>query len=109
MKRVLNIVSISIVGLFLMAYAAYSQTVNKSASPAPMVFVASTPCTSGTRPLPGIPADAGCELMLWKLELKSSESTRAGTYILDCDYGIPKQGTKGLINGGKHLHREGTW
>ena len=47
--------------------------------------------------------------MLWKLELKSGESPRAGTYILDCDYGIPKQGTKGLINGGKHLHREGKW
>jgi len=74
------------------------------------VFVASTPCSSGTRPVPGIPADAGCELIKWQLKLSvSGDGSTPGTYALDCDYGIPKQGTRGFINGGKHLHREGKW
>ena len=68
-----------------------------------IVFVASTPCTAGTRPVPGIPKDIGCELIKWKLQLFKD------TYILDCDYGMPKQGTRGFINGGKHLHKEGKW
>ncbi|MGZ3944914.1 MAG: hypothetical protein ACXVJB_08215 [Mucilaginibacter sp.] len=71
------------------------------------IFVASTPCSFGTRPLPGIPADAGCELIKWQLKLFGSGAL--GTYILDCDYGLPKQGTRGFIHGGKHLHREGKW
>ena len=29
--------------------------------------------------------------------------------MLDCDYGMPKQGTRDFINGGNHLHREGRW
>jgi len=75
-----------------------------------VVYVASTPCSSGTKPLPGIPADAGCELIKWQLKLfGSGEKSNPGTYILDCDYGLPKQGTRGFINGGKHIHREGKW
>jgi len=72
----------------------------------PVVFVASTPCSEGTRPLPGIPREAACELMKWKLQLYGRDS---GRYVLDCDYGLPLQGTPGLVNGGTHLHREGRW
>lgn len=72
-------------------------------SPKPAVFVASTPCSEGTRPVPGIPGEEGCELIKWELKLFGSR------YVLDCDYGMPKQGTRGFINGGKHLHREGRW
>ena len=68
-----------------------------------VLFVASTPCTAGTRPVPGIPKEGGCELIKWNLQLLKD------TYILDCDYGMPKQGTRGFIDGGKHLHREGKW
>lgn len=76
----------------------------------PAIFVASTPCTAGTRPLPGMRLTGKCELIKWKLQIfgmAGSNSTR--TYILDCDYGIAKQGTRGLVNGGTHLHREGKW
>lgn len=72
-------------------------------SPKPVVFVASTPCSAGTRPVPGISREEGCELIKWELKLTGSR------YMLDCDYGMPKQGTRGFINGGKHLHREGRW
>lgn len=78
--------------------------------PAAAVFVASTPCSAGTRPLPGIPKEAECELMKWELKLSRGRGGQApGTYVLDCDYGLPRQGTRGLINGGRRLHREGKW
>jgi hypothetical protein len=81
--------------------------VNTARGQAPVVYVASTPCSTGTRPLPGIPpGKTGCELIKWVLKL-SGDGT--GTYILDCDYGMPKQGTRGFINGGTRLHREGKW
>jgi hypothetical protein len=65
-----------------------------------MVFVASPPCGAGTRPLPGIPKEAEYELMKWKLQLlESPREQLLGTYILDCDYGLPQQGTKGLRQG----------
>jgi len=65
--------------------------------------VASTPCSTGTRPVPGIPKEGGCELIKWELKFFDD------TYVLDCDYGMPKQGTRGFIDGGKHLHRVGKW
>jgi len=80
------------------------------AQKAPTVFVASTPCSGNTKPLPGIPKDAGCELIKWELRLlKDTGEQTSGTYILDCMYGMPKQGTRGFINGGSSLHREGKW
>jgi hypothetical protein len=92
----------------LMTIPACSQTSGRLS--APDVFVASTPCSAGTRPLPGIPAEAGCELIKWELKLSGDTGKQgSGTYILDCDYGMPKQGTRGFINGGTHLHREGKW
>ena len=33
------------------------------------VFEGTTPCSSVTRPLPQIPEDTDCELMIWKLIL----------------------------------------
>jgi len=72
-------------------------------SPRAAVFVASTPCSQGTRPAPGIPKEGGCELIKWRLQLFKD------TYMLDCDYGMPKQGTRGFVNGGHHVHREGKW
>src|ERR1700757_3276507 len=92
----------TLAGLFFTASYVHGQ--------APGVFVASTPCSSGTRPLPGIPADAGCELIKWRLKLSGiGAGSNPGTYVLDCDYGLPKQGTRNFINGGNHIHREGKW
>jgi len=88
---------------FLIAGQAFGQSPGKT-----VIFVASTPCPSGTKPLPGM-ADEKCQLMIWKLQLVSGPQNQRGTYILDCDYGLPLQGTKKLINDGRHLHREGKW
>ena len=88
---------------------ARAQSSGAGGSPVPIVFVASTPCTRGTKPLPGIPKEAGCELIKWHLKLSGDGKQIPGAYILDCDYGMPKQGTRGFINGGTHLHRKGKW
>jgi hypothetical protein len=109
MKRRAFFYAIIIVLFFAVSYV-YGQPPGAGKSPAPAVYVASTPCSSVTRPLPGIPASAGCELMKWKLTLYGSgEKQDPGTYILNCDYGLPLQGTRSFINGGTHLHRKGKW
>ena len=69
----------------------------------PAIFTASTPCSQGTRPLPGMDAEDGCELMKWELMLYER------TFRLSCRYGMPAQGTKGFADGGKALTLEGKW
>ena len=102
MKRRPQIFFTGLFGLVFMSAYTYAQTTT--------VFVASTPCTVGTRPVPDIPpGQTGCDLIKWQLKLSGDGKLSPGTYILDCDYGIPKQGTRGFINGGTHLHREGKW
>jgi len=94
-------VLVSLIALFFTASLAHGQE--------PVVYVASTPCSPGTKPVPGIPPDAGCELIKWHLKLSGTgEKSNPGTYILDCDYGLPKQGTRGFIHD-NHIHREGKW
>ncbi len=95
--------------VFMFCCVACGQT-GQHVSATPAIFVASTPCTAGTRPLPGMSLTGKCELIKWKLQIfgiAGDSSTRS--YILDCDYGIAKQGTRGLVDGGTHLHREGKW
>ena len=73
-------------------------------------FVASTPCTEGTKPLPGIPGNADCELIKWNLTLYQDHSNKTPTtYTLHCVYGLPKQGTTGFIGGGTKLELLGNW
>lgn len=94
---------------FAFCCAACSQTgSNMSAEPA--IYVASTPCSAGTRPLPGMRLTGKCELIQWKLQIFgiAGDSSKR-SYILDCDYGTAKQGTRKLADGGTHLHREGKW
>lgn len=106
MKKRSQIFFISLLNLVFIS----AHTRAQMAKPAPTVFVASTPCSIGTRPVPGIPpGQTGCDLIKWNLQLSGNGERSTGTYILDCNYGIPKQGTRGFIDGGKHLHREGKW
>lgn len=70
-------------------------------------YVASTPCSPGTKPVPGIPANAPCELIKWKLVLAGKGET--GAYSLDCYYGLPNQGSRDFINGGTRIRRSGKW
>ncbi|WP_257667915.1 hypothetical protein [Parapedobacter tibetensis] len=110
MERGMQLFFVAIFGAFLMAINVYCQTAFTGSSTDSVIFVASTPCSAGTRPLPGIPAKAACELIKWELKLfGGSEAQQSGTYMLDCDFGEPKQGTKELMHGGTHLHRDGKW
>lgn len=110
MRRGITTLVTGLSGLLLMALPACSQTSGADRSSAPVIFVASTPCSAGTRPLPGIPREGGCELIKWKLQLFGAMGKQtSGTYLLDCVYGMPQQGTRGFIHGGQQLHREGKW
>lgn len=74
------------------------------------VFLASTPCSQGTKPLPGIPVNADCKLIKWRLVLYEDKVKKTPTiYKLHCVYGSPKKGTTGLVDGGKIIELEGKW
>lgn len=107
MKRGAQLFFIVLFGLLLLAVSACSQIAN---SHRPAEFVATTPCSIGTKPLPGMAQDAQCDLIKWDLKLfENKVKQMSGTYVLDCNYGLSQQGTKELKQGGKHLHREGKW
>ena len=96
-----RVILILLVSTYFNVFCAHAQK-------APIIFVASTPCSGNTKPLPGIPNNAGCELIKWELRLLDDTGKQtSGTYILNCMYGMPKQGTRGFINDGNSLHREG--
>jgi hypothetical protein len=74
------------------------------------VFVASSPCDAASRLLLKVPVTAGCELIKWHLTLRQDPSTLAPTtYVLTYTYGLPRQGTNGLAQGGTKVEREGRW
>jgi hypothetical protein len=95
--------------LFIAGYSC-AQRDSSSDSSVLGVFVASTPCREGTKPLKEIPLDADCELIKWNLVLyqKSFGKTPA-TFKLHCLYGKSKQGTRGFTQGAKDVRLEGTW
>lgn len=73
------------------------------------IFVASTPCSEGSSPVPGMSGDT-CEFIKWKLALYYDSSTKTPlNYTLDCVYGISQPGTNGFKGGGTKLKREGNW
>ena len=74
------------------------------------VFEGITPCSSLTRPLPQIPADSDCELMIWKVMLYQDAATGApATYFLESTYGVSQANTTGPAGGGTPISMEGTW
>src|SRR6185503_9450065 len=74
------------------------------------VFEGITPCSAQTRPLPQIPEDTNCEQMIWKFTLYQDSATGAPTtYQLDATYGVPKQNTNGLDDGGTPIAMQGNW
>lgn len=87
-----------------------SQNNGEGSSSVMGVFAGSTPCSEGTRPVPGIPVNTKCELIKWNLTLFQDESTKTPTtYRLHCAYGLPEQGTTGFIGGGRKVDIEGKW
>ena len=74
------------------------------------VFAGNTPCGPRVRPLLRIPVDAGCDQMIWSLTLyHDPQSGEPSTYSLKTSYGLSKQGTNDLIDGGTPISMEGTW
>ena len=74
------------------------------------IFVASTPCSKGTKPLPGIPLNADCVLIKWNLTLYLDASKKTPTtYKLHYVYGVDQQGSTGFIDGGNKVEMEGNW
>ena len=72
------------------------------------VYVASTPCSNGTKPLPGIPSNADCEFISWKLTLYGDTAAKApSSYQLHYTYGMSQPGTPGFIGGGTTVDMEG--
>jgi hypothetical protein len=87
-----------------------AQNTSSRASTVLGVFVASTPCSEGTRPLPGISVRADCEFIIWNLTLYQNPGTFAPTtYKLAYSYGLSQPGTPGFIGGGTKVEMKGTW
>jgi len=87
-----------------------SQKSNRERSSILGIFIASTPCSEHTKPVPGIPLNADCELIKWNLTLYQNPSDKTpATFKLSCIYGMPKQGTRGFIDGGNKVELEGNW
>lgn len=74
------------------------------------IFEGITPCSALTRPLPQIPVDTNCEQMIWKFILYQDSATGTPTtYTLESAFGVPQQGTPGLVGGGTPIVMEGSW
>lgn len=73
-------------------------------------FIASTPCSSGTRPLPGIPLNQDCELIQLDLKLFQDQVKKTPTeFTLHYSFGMALNNTHGLIGGGTSMELKGAW
>ena len=115
MKSLFNLL---LSALGLLTVTACATVISQTATPSPLpadssihgVFEGITPCSPLTRPLPQIPADTNCEQMIWKIILYQDSATGTpATYTLESAYGVPQQGTPGLVGGGTPIVMEGTW
>ena len=93
-----------------------AQTPTATAPPLPAgsslrgVFEGTTACSAQTRPLPQIPEDTDCELMIWKIILYQDSTTGAPTtYMLESTYGPSQPNSLGPAGGGTPLSMQGTW
>jgi hypothetical protein len=76
----------------------------------PGVFEGNTPCGNGAGVVPITPPNAHCEQMVWKLTLNyDGARSTSTTYRLEGAYGMAKQGTRELVDGGTPFVVEGKW
>lgn len=74
------------------------------------VFEGITACSAQTRPLPQIPEDTDCELMIWKIFLyQDSAQGIPTTYTLESAYGPSQPNSTGPAGGGIPISMEGQW
>jgi hypothetical protein len=93
--------------ILFMATSGCSQK-NNSHSSALAHFVASTPCSHGTKPIPGIPLNNDYDFIKWDLRLYEHESAKTPSHFtLHCTYGMSQQGSTGFVGGGSIVDLEG--
>lgn len=74
------------------------------------VFVTTSPCDAASKSLLKIPATADCEIIKWSLTLHHDPDTpTSATYKLTYAYGLPKQGTNEIAQGGIKVEQKGRW
>ena len=74
------------------------------------VFAGMTPCGDQAKQLFQIPGDNECDQMIWNLVLRQDPQTGIPTtYSLKTSYGLSKQGTNDLIDGGTTVAMDGKW
>jgi len=84
-----------------------SQLVDPSA---PSFFEATTPCGITIKKILGINADDKSQMMKWDLILDNDpKKINPTTFKLMYEYGIPKQGTRGFMDGSKKIELDGNW
>ena len=70
--------------------------------PAKSFFEATTPCDISIKKILGINADDKSDMMKWDLTLdKDPKKLTPTTFKLVYEYGKPKQGTRGFMDGSK--------
>ena len=97
--------------------AACAPSISQPAVPSPLpgssirgVFEGITPCSSLTRPLPQIPVDTDCELMIWRIVFYQDSATGVPTtYGLESAYGVSQANTTGPRGGGTRITMNGKW
>ena len=105
----LRSICVAIVFTTSFAINSSSQTANNS-SPAAAVFVATTPCDDISKSLFHIPSTSQAQMMTWDLRLYHDPKTSApATFNLVCTYGMPRQGTRGFMDGATTIELKGSW
>jgi len=89
-----------------MLWLGLTSSCSQPASPAAQSsFYATTPCNESVRKMLGISSGTPCEMIKWHLTLfHDSQKPAAKTFTLVCEYGMPKQNTKGFEEGAKKLN-----
>ena len=88
-----------------------SSSGSKVADPAnDRFFEATTPLGVGVKKMLGISADDKHEMLKWNLALsKDPKKNTPSRFRLLYEYGIPKQGTRGFMEGSKKVELIGSW
>lgn len=107
MKR-FGIYLATIAFICFMVLSAQSQNIRPGHSPAPILFVGSTPCDPFIKSLLRIQDDAKCEFLKWELTLYKSQ-INSDSFKLSVVYGESQPNTNGFINGGKKVEITGKY
>lgn len=110
MKQIKRVLAFTLCAGWFTVTNACSQTNTPGAAAVVGTFAASSPCSEGSRPVPGIPLKADCEFIKWQLTLyRQANTLTPTTYKLTYVYGLAQAGTTGFVGGGTTVKLEGKW